>query len=180
MRDPSNAVNGFGGETMKTVYDALDPIVNGSATSKEKGDKFEAACVFFLRSDPFWSKYLSRVGTLEQARSWDDCPVRDTKDVGIDLMAQLANSGEWMAIQCKCYDSDKPLPKNVCDSFFAYALMHSGVDELMVMTSAAGPGSHLAKQLEGSACMFVDAAKMAASNIDWTPFINGGGTLLSG
>ena len=87
MRDPSNAVNGFGGETMKTVYDALDPIVNGSATSKEKGDKFEAACVFFLMSDPFWSKYLSRVGTLEQARSWDDCPVRDTKDVGIDLMA---------------------------------------------------------------------------------------------
>lgn len=159
---------------MKTVYDALDPIVNGSATSKEKGDKFEAACVFFLMSDPFWSKYLSRVGTLEQARSWDDCPVRDTKDVGIDLMAQLANSGEWMAIQCKCYDSDKPLPKNVCDSFFAYALMHSGVDELMVMTSAAGPGSHLAKQLEGSACMFVDTAKMAASNIDWTPFINGG------
>ena len=78
MRDSSNAVNGFGGETMKTVYDALDPIVNGSATSKEKGDKFEAACVFFLRSDPFWSKHLSRVGTLEQARSGDDCPVRDT------------------------------------------------------------------------------------------------------
>lgn len=26
---------------MKTVYDALDPIVNGSATTKEKGDKFE-------------------------------------------------------------------------------------------------------------------------------------------
>ena len=29
---------------MKTVYDALDPIVNGSATTKEKGDKYEAAC----------------------------------------------------------------------------------------------------------------------------------------
>ena len=24
---------------MKTVYDALDPIVNGSATTKEKGDR---------------------------------------------------------------------------------------------------------------------------------------------
>lgn len=29
---------------MKTVYDALDPIVNGSATTKEKSDKYEAAC----------------------------------------------------------------------------------------------------------------------------------------
>ena len=160
---------------MKTVYDALDPIVNGSATSKEKGDKFEAACVFFLKSDPFWSKFLSRVGTLEQALGWDDCPVHDVKDIGIDLMAQLAASGEWMAIQCKCYDTGKPLPKGVCDSFFAYALMHPGVDELMIMTSAAGPGSNLAKQLEDSSCMFVDTAKMAASNIDWTPFITGGG-----
>lgn len=158
---------------MKTVYDALDPIVKGSATEKEKGTKYEAACVFFLKSDPFWSKFLSRVGTLEQARAWEDCPVRDTKDVGIDLMAQIADSGEWMAIQCKCYDSDKALPKGVCDSFFAYALMHPGVDELMVMTSAAGPGANLAKQLEGGSCMFVDTAKMAASNIDWTPFIDG-------
>ena len=29
---------------MKIAYDALDPIVNGSATTKEKGDKYEAAC----------------------------------------------------------------------------------------------------------------------------------------
>lgn len=160
---------------MKSVYDALDPIVNGSATEKEKGTKYEAACVFFLKSDPFWSQFFSRVGTLEQARSWEDCPVRDTKDIGIDLMAQIAISGEWVAIQCKCYDSDKQLPKGVCDSFFAYALMHPGVDDYMVMTSAAGPGANLAKQLESSGCVFVDTAKMAASNIDWTPFIEGGG-----
>lgn len=160
---------------MKTVYDALDPIVNGSATEKEKGTKYEAACVFFLLSDPFWSKFLSRVGTLEQALEWDDCPVHDTKDIGIDLMAQVAASGEWMAIQCKCHDSDKPLPKGACDSFLAYALTHEGIDELMVMTTAAGPGANLAKQLEGGAWTFVDTAKMAASNIDWTPFIEGRG-----
>lgn len=160
---------------MKTVYDALDPIVNGSATEKEKGTKYEAACVYFLLSDPFWSKFLSRVGTLEQALEWDDCPVHDTKDVGIDLMAQVAASGEWMAIQCKCHDSDKPLPKGACDSFLAYALTHEGIDELMVMTTAAGPGANLAKQLEGGAWTFVDTAKMAASNIDWTPFIEGRG-----
>ena len=161
---------------MKTVYDALDPIVNGSLTQREKGAKYEAACVFFLASDPFWSSYLSRVGTLEQAARWEDCPVRDTKDNGIDLMAQIATTGEWMAIQCKCYDSEKPLPKGVCDSFFAYALTHPGVDELMVMTSAAGPGTNLLRQIENSPCMFVDTAKMAASNIDWTPFLEGGAT----
>lgn len=30
---------------MQTVYDALDPIVNASISEKEKGTKYEAACV---------------------------------------------------------------------------------------------------------------------------------------
>lgn len=51
---------------MKTVYDALDPIVNGSATTKEKGDKYEAACVYYLKNDPFYALFFSRVGTAER------------------------------------------------------------------------------------------------------------------
>lgn len=158
---------------MKSVYSALEPIVNGSLTQKEKGTKYEAACVYYLQNDPFYRDFFSRVGTLEQALGWDDCPVRDTKDTGIDLMAQEAQSGLWWAIQCKCYDGDKPLPKGTCNSFFAYALTQSGVDNLMVMTSAAAPGANLQKQLDGSHCLFVNTAKMASSNIDWEPFING-------
>ena len=57
---------------MKTVYDALDPIVNGSATTKEKGDKYEAACVYYLKNDPFYALFFSRVGTIAQALEWDD------------------------------------------------------------------------------------------------------------
>lgn len=158
---------------MKSVYSALEPIVNGSLTQKEKGTKYEAACVYYLQNDPFYRDFFSRVGTLEQALGWTGCPVRDAKDTGIDLMAQEAQSGLWWAIQCKCYEGDKPLPKGVCDSFFAYALTQSGVDNLMVMTSAAAPGANLQKQLDGSHCMFVNTAKMASSNIDWEPFING-------
>lgn len=47
---------------------------------------------------------LSRVGTIAQALEWDDCPVHDTQDNGIDLMAQTAEAGEWWAIQCERYD----------------------------------------------------------------------------
>ena len=158
---------------MKTVYEALDPIVNGSLTEKEKGTKYEAACVFYLRNDPFYGRFFSRVGTLEEANGWDDCPIRDTRDTGIDLMAQVDYTGEWWAIQCKCYDADKSLPKGVCDSFFAYALTQGGLSNLMVMTTAAGPGANLRKQLDGTERLFIDTAKMAASNIDWTPFIEG-------
>ena len=158
---------------MKSVYDALEPIVSSSLTEKEKGDKYEAACVWYLNNDPFWSRHFSRVGTLAQALTWEDCPIHDTQDTGIDLVAQTAAGGYWCAIQCKCYDSHKNLPKGVCDSFFAYALTQGCVDDLMVMTTAAGPGSNLQKQIEGSGCMFVDTQKMAASNLDWNPFIEG-------
>lgn len=159
---------------MKSVYDALDPIVNGSITEKEKGTKYEAACIYFLKSDPYWSDYFSRVGSLEQACGWDDCPIHDTKDIGIDLVAQERLSGDWWAIQCKCYDSTKALPKAVCDSFFSRVLTDDSIVGYAIMTSAAGMGKNLAKLIANSSCMFIDTAKMAASNIDWTTFIEGG------
>ena len=96
---------------MKTVYDALDPIVNGSATTKEKGDKYEAACVYYLKNDPFYALFFSRVGTIAQALEWDDCPVHDTQDNGIDLMAQTAEAGEWWAIQCSAMTARRTFPR---------------------------------------------------------------------
>lgn len=76
---------------MQSVYDALDPIVNSSISEKEKGTKYEAACVWFLDNDPYWSQRLSRVETLEQALGWGDCPIHDTQDTGIDLGAGCWN-----------------------------------------------------------------------------------------
>lgn len=158
---------------MKSVYDALDPIVNGSLTEKEKGTKYELACVWYLKNDPYWSGRFSRVGTLEESLSWPDCPIHDSQDTGIDLVAQTEVGGYWCAIQCKCYDSKKDLPKGVCDSFFARTAYDGGVDERIVMTSAAGPGKHLADMLDKSGAMLIDTQKMASSNLDWTPFVEG-------
>ena len=158
---------------MKSVYDALDPIVNGSLTEKEKGTKYELACVWYLKNDPYWSGRFSRVGTLEESLSWQDCPIHDSQDTGIDLVAQTEVGGYWCAIQCKCYDSKKDLPKGICDSFFARTAYDRGVNERIVMTSAAGPGKHLADMLDKSGAMLIDTQKMASSNLDWTPFVEG-------
>ena len=156
---------------MKTVYDALDPIVSASISEKEKGAKYEAACVWYLANDPFWASYFERVGTLEQALAWDGCPVHDTQDTGIDLVAQSREDGSWWAIQCKCHDSEKQLPKGVCDSFFARALGDPAISRYMIMTTAKGLARNLQQQVDNTGTMVVDTAKMAASALDWSPFI---------
>lgn len=158
---------------MQSVFDALDPIVNSSVSEREKGAKYEAACVWFLRNDPYWSQKFDKVGTIEQALKWQDCPIHDTQDTGIDLVALDGANDEWWAIQCKCYDGEKTLPKGICDSFFARALGDSSISQYMVMTSAKGPGKHLEKQIENTGAMLVDTAKMEASRLDWSPFVYG-------
>lgn len=158
---------------MQSVYDALDPIVNSSVSEKEKGTKYEAACVWFLDNDPYWSQRLSRVGTLEEALEWEDCPIHDTQDTGIDLVAQDAGTEEWWAIQCKCYDDEKPLPKGVCNSFYARALGDPKINHYMIMTTAKGAAKNLKQQIENTDTMVVDTAKMEASRLDWESFIYG-------
>lgn len=55
---------------------------------------------------------------------WADWPERenltglDGKDIGIDLVGRL-KSGEWVAIQCKCYTQDHRVEKKDIDSFLA-------------------------------------------------------------
>ena len=158
----------------KTVYEALTPILTESQTAKEQGTKYEALCAYYLKADPFWSKFYSRIGTLEQAAAWPDSPVYgQNQDIGIDLFAQTAASGEWHAIQCKCYDSEKPLPKGVCDSFFAALMNNHDFADWLIMTSAGGPGRNLEQQMSGDLSRFIDTAKMAASGLDWSHFIEG-------
>lgn len=172
--DKESAKPNVSSTRFKTVYEALAPILAGSQTTREQGAKYEALCAYFLKADPFWSKYYSRVGSLEQAAAWPDSPVYgQNQDIGIDLFAQTAASGEWHAIQCKCYDPEKPLPKGVCDSFFAALMNNHDFADWLIMTSAGGPGRNLEQQMSCDLSRFIDTAKMAASGLDWSHFIDG-------
>lgn len=152
---------------MISMYEVLDPIVNASISEKGKGTKFEVVCVWYLSHDPFWRAFFDRIGTLEQALAWDDCPIHDTQDVGIDLVAQERDTGKWWAIQCKCYDSEKDLRKQDCDSFFARVLSDPKIDRYMIMTTAKGAAKNLQQLIDNTGTMFLEAAKMALSGLDF-------------
>lgn len=79
----------------------LASIREASITEKDKGTRFELLVKRYLETDPVYRDRFSQVWM------WMDWPYRNGKiDQGIDLVAREAVSGEYCAIQCKCYDEN--------------------------------------------------------------------------
>ena len=85
-----------------------------SFTQKDKGTRFERLMRSWLLSDP-------RYSMLTEVWLWEDFPSKADfggKDTGIDLVART-DSGDYWAIQCKCYKDDATIDKPAVDSFLA-------------------------------------------------------------
>lgn len=92
----------------------LASIREVSITEKDKGTRFEVLVKRYLETDPIYRERFSQVWM------WMDWPYRNGKiDQGIDLIAREAVSGEYCAIQCKCYDENHLLALPDVGTFFA-------------------------------------------------------------
>ena len=87
-----------------------------SLSEAEKGTKFEELMRTYLLNLP---KYK---GMFEKVWLWRDFPFRKDfgsgHDLGIDLVA-LTFSGEYWAVQCKCYQDDTYITKEAVDTFLS-------------------------------------------------------------
>ncbi len=97
-----------------TVRHILDRIRKTSRDETEKGRWFEQLFMRIARQEPDLE--------VEEIWRWADWPERknrtglDGRDIGIDLVARRSD-GRHIAIQCKCYDEQRVLPKGGIDSF---------------------------------------------------------------
>lgn len=97
-----------------TFNDVLHKFRSTSFTEHQKGTKFERLMRSWLLSDP-------RYSNLKEVWMWEDFPSRGDfggKDTGIDLVART-DTGDYWAIQCKCYKEDAIIDKPAVDSFLA-------------------------------------------------------------
>lgn len=100
---------------MKTIYDILKEFRDESFSEKYKGIRFERLMRAWLKTDPRYT------GLFETVWLWEEFPFRDELggiDTGIDLVARTY-SGDYWAIQCKCYAEDTVIDKSSVDSFLA-------------------------------------------------------------
>ena len=97
-----------------TARDILQRIRTDSRDESEKGRWFEQLFMHITRQQPEFE--------VDRIWRWPDWPDResltglDGRDIGIDLVAQRT-SGEWVAIQCKCYEDKHTLGKGEIDKF---------------------------------------------------------------
>ncbi|MFN7349853.1 MAG: hypothetical protein ACK5S7_13010, partial [Dolichospermum sp.] len=90
-----------------TIQKILHEYQQTSTSPRDLGDKFERLMLAYLKTDPFYKDHFSQVWL------WMDFPKRgNMPDTGIDLVAVERNTGDYCAIQCKCYDLDYTLQKS--------------------------------------------------------------------
>src|SRR5690625_3118133 len=79
--------------------------------NRNLGDRFERLIKRYLLADKQYD--------FESVWLWGEWRGRDGQDVGIDLVAQEAGTGEYWAIQCKFYTPGSRIPPKEIDSFLA-------------------------------------------------------------
>lgn len=98
-----------------SLFSLLEKYRNESFSERDKGTRFERLMQAYLKTDPLYADMLQTVWL------WNDFPYKSDfggKDVGIDLVAQT-ESGDYWAIQCKCFADDSYIDKPAVDSFLA-------------------------------------------------------------
>jgi predicted helicase len=84
-------------------------------SERDKGDKFERLMQAYLQTDPRYAALFTDVWL------WNEFPARRDfggKDTGIDLVARTT-SGDYWAVQCKCFQESAVMDKPAVDSFLS-------------------------------------------------------------
>ncbi|MBD2268854.1 DEAD/DEAH box helicase [Anabaena sp. FACHB-1391] len=149
-----------------TIGKILKEFRQNSQSPRELGDKFERLMLTYLKTDPIYKEYFSEVWL------WMDFPKRgNMPDTGIDLVAVIRDTGDYCAIQCKCYGEDQTLEKSDIDSFFTASGTNLFKKRMIISTTNKWSKNALAA-LDGQQIPVIRATiyDLANSPIDWDQF----------
>jgi predicted helicase len=100
---------------MSPLAKILSSYRAAAKSQKEKGSYFEELIRAYFRNEP---KYADLYSDVWLFADWAKQHGEIAKDTGIDLVAKVSGTGEFHAIQCKCYAEDYRVRKAEIDSFF--------------------------------------------------------------
>lgn len=99
-----------------------------SLDSLTRGKQFERLAKWWITQDPIRSLDVKNVWL------WNEWPKYPGRDIGIDLVAELFD-GSLCAIQAKCFDEHRDIPKSELDSFISAASQHTFQHRWLIATT---------------------------------------------
>ena len=156
-----------------TLQELLGQFAEAARATTDKGTQFEKLIAKVLKTDPQYSARLSDVWL------WNEWPDKWDTDVGIDLVAREASTGEYWAIQCKFFDPAHTLQKKDIDSFFTASGKRFstkegeyGFSQRAIVTTTDKWSSHAEDALKNQAIPVwkINYKDLADSPIDWSAF----------
>lgn len=100
---------------MTTFTKIINKFRHEAWSERDKGFRFERLMQAYLKTTALYE------GRFEEVWLWTEFPYHDQfggKDVGIDLVAKTF-SGEYRAVQCKCYAENNYITKADVDTFLS-------------------------------------------------------------
>ncbi len=133
-----------------TIQTGPDLAANGKTTAREILRRIRAESRDESEKGRWFEQLFMRIAKQEREFEidgiwrWGDWPERieatglDGRDIGIDLVARRT-TGEWVAIQCKCYDESRTIGKREIDKFLGGSQQRVFALRWVVATCRWGP-----------------------------------------
>ena len=154
-----------GGQPQTGLQGVINYIREESSTPYRTGKEFERLIKKYLRVDPI---YKNRFGDVWLWKEWTAGRTDfDATDIGIDLVAR-ESSGEYCAIQCKCYAPENRVSKREVDSFIAASASRNFTKRILVHTGGE-LGANVLREIKplGSDFQVISYGHLAGRPIDW-------------
>ncbi len=152
----------------------IDQIRRDTQNSpRARGAAFENLVQFYLKNDALQQRRYSRVQTYTE---WANEQGEYGQDIGIDLVAELADGKGFVAIQCKCYAADKVIQKGDLDKFISASSREAFQHRVFVDTTEKDWGANVQTLIPNlnPKLTRLTPDQMEKSDIEWGRFIDKG------
>ncbi|MFH5803947.1 DEAD/DEAH box helicase [Alienimonas sp. DA493] len=151
---------------MTALHDVLDGFREDARNNRDLGDRFERLMLRYFEIDPVYADRFDKVWM------WNDWPNKGkVGDVGIDLVARDAATGEHCAIQCKFYLPEHQLSKADIDSFITAMGRTQFTSGIIVSTTDKwGKNALDALHHQTKPVTRIGIANLGDSAVDWSTF----------
>ena len=147
--------------TMRDVANGTLTELLGKLDTDElrRGKQFEKIVKWWLQNN------AARTRNIKTVWLWDEWPDRPGRDIGVDLVAEMLD-GSLCAIQAKCFNSDRDIPKSEIDSFISAASPRTFAQRWLVATTN-GLSANARRTIHDNQVTFVPLAELDAAVVMW-------------